>query len=64
MITASACPNFDYLIKEFSIFAEYLGKNASIVDFPDFESGIIKLMNDDYMHIVHERSVWTWIDLR
>lgn len=54
MITARLC--FDDLIWQYPTFEEHLGKNASIVHSPDFESGVIKIMSGDFKLSTREKS--------
>ena len=54
MITARLC--FDDLIRRYPTFEGHLGKNASIVHSPDFESGVIKIMSGDFKLSTREKS--------
>ena len=42
MISVRTC--FDDLITSFPVMAHHLGQNASIVHYPDFETGVLKVL--------------------
>lgn len=55
---------FDQLIADYPFFESLIGKNASIIKYPDFENALVKLQNGNFCDLtIEEKYNVKWLEV-